>query len=278
LWDSDVASNNFLWDTPNGLEILSGGGLRDTFICFRVNKLGTVYAFAKNACKSWHKSHNIDDFIDLDKLSFADTIMCSSACLFFNDSCYSKEGRHQIFFENLSGSECREVLTLDIEHREILPSPEVICQVLGNTLRVEWSEINGAKDYIISLDRDSFTTTSDNFINIENIQPTESINVKVQPIGACDYLPAEINCSVRTSNANDNSSKINISIFPNPTIGLVTIETDLKVDEIDIYDFSGRLLQTEFDTIFDMKKFGTGIYFLKIKTNEGVNVKRVVVN
>lgn len=81
-----------------------------------------------------------------------------------------------------------------------------------------------------------------------------------------------------TSSFNDVFVADKLFVVPNPTNGQVQIETDLQVDEIAIYDFSGRLLQKELDTFFDMNRFGAGIYFLKIKTNEGVGVKRVVVN
>lgn len=96
---------------------------------------------------------------------------------------------------------------------------------------------------------------------------------------ACDFTLIlngfNTNC---TSSINDVFVANKLFVVPNPTNGRVQIKTDLKVDEIAIHDFSGRLLQKEVNTSFDLKRFGAGVYFLKIKTNEGVGVKRVVVN
>jgi len=80
------------------------------------------------------------------------------------------------------------------------------------------------------------------------------------------------------SKTEDNFLKNKISIFPNPTTGKLNIKTDLKIESVEVFDIAGQLLQKEKTTSFKLENRDAGIYILKIKTNEGVGVKRVLVN
>ena len=68
----------------------------------------------------------------------------------------------------------------------------------------------------------------------------------------------------------------NINIYPNTTDGLIHINSDLKIEKIELFSGEGKLLNatTELFTLLDVK----GIYFIKIITVQGNIMKRVVVN
>ena len=68
---------------------------------------------------------------------------------------------------------------------------------------------------------------------------------------------------------------IEVSIFPNPSAGIIHIKSDLKINQINVYAVDGKyLLATESKTIdIDIK----GIYFLKIITDKGTTVRKVIV-
>ena len=74
-----------------------------------------------------------------------------------------------------------------------------------------------------------------------------------------------------------------ISITPNPTSGIVEIESLAKVLNIEVFDLSGKKLftqnqknsQDELSNI-DLSGFSKGIYLLKINTNENTIVKRIM--
>ena len=77
------------------------------------------------------------------------------------------------------------------------------------------------------------------------------------------------------ANAIDELINIKVSIFPNPSSGIISINSDLKINQINVYAVDGRyLLATESKTIdIDIK----GIYFLKIITDKGTTVRKVIV-
>ena len=77
------------------------------------------------------------------------------------------------------------------------------------------------------------------------------------------------------ANAIDELISIEVSIFPNPSAGIINIKSDLIINQINMYAVDGKhLLTTESKTIDIAIK---GIYFLKIMTEKGNTVRKVIV-
>ncbi len=71
------------------------------------------------------------------------------------------------------------------------------------------------------------------------------------------------------------------NIFPNPVKNQLIIETNETLTEINIYDINGRLIYKENEnvsTTIDMSDYNKGTYFLRMKTDEGEIVRKVVKN
>jgi len=73
----------------------------------------------------------------------------------------------------------------------------------------------------------------------------------------------------------DELIELDITIFPNPSAGLVHIKSDLVIQQINLYAVDGKLLNTTQESAiqFDAK----GIYFIKIITEKGIAVKKIVI-
>lgn len=68
-----------------------------------------------------------------------------------------------------------------------------------------------------------------------------------------------------------------ISIFPNPTTGSINIAGVEGNSQIDVYDFSGRLiLHVENQNNIDLTEFSRGTYFVKVITENGVLTEKVI--
>ena len=76
----------------------------------------------------------------------------------------------------------------------------------------------------------------------------------------------------------ENSTIVNL--FPNPTKGNVTIQA-MNMHRITVVSVLGQVVfDTELDQdeyILNMAKFNTGVYMVRVYTDEGVTVKRVTV-
>jgi len=72
----------------------------------------------------------------------------------------------------------------------------------------------------------------------------------------------------------------NISIYPNPTTGQLTIDNgELKMNSIEIFDVYGRIIvncQLSIVNSIDISDLSNGVYFLKISTEKGMVTKKIV--
>jgi len=67
-----------------------------------------------------------------------------------------------------------------------------------------------------------------------------------------------------------------INIYPNPTNGLINISTENTLNNVRILDFTGRVILTSKSKTIDLTSFENGIYFVEVKTNKGMSIKKVV--
>lgn len=71
-------------------------------------------------------------------------------------------------------------------------------------------------------------------------------------------------------------------IFPNPTNGLLTIQNDKAIQEIRLYDSTGKLVFQSFINnqiaAIDVSSFASGIYNLCVYSDEGMIARKVVVS
>ena len=70
--------------------------------------------------------------------------------------------------------------------------------------------------------------------------------------------------------------EISVSIYPNPTRGVVNIETD-GIEKVEVYDLNGHKLQSyDATNRINLKGLAVGTYMLRIYTTRGTVVKRVI--
>lgn len=67
----------------------------------------------------------------------------------------------------------------------------------------------------------------------------------------------------------------NISVYPNPTSGLLVIETD-TLQKVEIYTMSGILLETTDKNQINLSHYSKGIYLVKVTTDKGIALKKVI--
>jgi len=71
-----------------------------------------------------------------------------------------------------------------------------------------------------------------------------------------------------------------ISVIPNPVINVTTIKAKSNIKSIELYDMQGRIVQTKIVNTnilnFDMSLLSNGVYFLKIKTENGTNIEKMI--
>lgn len=71
-----------------------------------------------------------------------------------------------------------------------------------------------------------------------------------------------------------------IKIYPNPTSGFVTINSNEIIKSIQLFDVQGRIINTylinETKSNLDLKTYSNGIYFLKVNTSKGSKIEKII--
>jgi len=73
----------------------------------------------------------------------------------------------------------------------------------------------------------------------------------------------------------DELIQLDITIFPNPSAGKVEVKSDVVIQQINLYAVDGKLLNTTEESVIQINT--KGIYFIKIITEKGISVKKIII-
>ena len=75
-----------------------------------------------------------------------------------------------------------------------------------------------------------------------------------------------------------NQKLLGVSIYPNPTSGLVSIQEVKYLKSLELYSITGQLVKSIKTSVnkFDISSLQSGVYFIKITTAEGYATKKIV--
>ncbi len=148
------------------------------------------------------------------------------------------------------------------------------------TLGWEAPETEGVTAYEIYRETILLDTTTELYYNDKNlISGTYTYNVR--PIYE-DHNGATSTQVVTFSEGVEDLFVPNVTIYPNPANDKVYIETEDEIEEIVVYDVYGRIQNLrnsetqKLSNSVDVADLNSGIYFVKVKTENGNVVKRIV--
>lgn len=71
--------------------------------------------------------------------------------------------------------------------------------------------------------------------------------------------------------------KNNVSLYPNPTTGFVTIQSELTIENVMIYNQLGQLITTQKTSTIDLSNVPSGIYIVKIQAeNSSTTTQKII--
>ena len=109
----------------------------------------------------------------------------------------------------------------------------------------------------------------------EHIMMTENDSIEFEEIHfTSQSLPYQSNVYCSISSSEDVESINQLSIYPNPTNSILTIDTPKKFINYTIYSMQGDILKAGQHNIIDVQEFNQGIYIIQIELfNQIVNKK-----
>ncbi len=161
------------------------------------------------------------------------------------------------------------------------PVGNVTTSISNNNLKVKWNapEKGNPVGYNVYLDG---VLASEKVSSLEYTSEFKN-NVYVEVVAVYENDKTSVGV-VKEITAEENISDIvsdNINIYPNPANDRLYIETQTKTLTVEIYDVYGRLqdnktISQQDNVVVDVANLKTGIYFVKINTEKGNIVKRII--
>lgn len=75
----------------------------------------------------------------------------------------------------------------------------------------------------------------------------------------------------------DTLNKLEVALYPNPVQNTFQIKTSEKVDEVSLYSITGKeIVRFGSQPDYDISQLPTGMYFVKIQSNKGESIQRII--
>jgi len=199
---------------------------------------------------------------------------------------YAKTPDFQAKMEEISGEDLTEFFN-DWIYGEGYPSYNVECSRIDATqisIIVNQSQSHSSVSFfeanvplkVIGTGGEEIDIVLDNTVNGQEF--IKDIAFDISSI-AFDYDRNIISrYSSVTLGLSENSIANNIVVYPNPTTGILNIETETTITQIEIYDMLGKLVLSNSDkNTIDILELSQGLYFCKIKDENGnIGTQKVV--
>jgi len=87
-----------------------------------------------------------------------------------------------------------------------------------------------------------------------------------------------VNTAITSNEEDDNSTEedIEVTIFPNPCEGIVTIDSEESIESISLLSCDGSLLETTENNTINLAIYSGGKYFIRIETENSITTRMVV--
>ena len=165
------------------------------------------------------------------------------------------------------------------EGLEVPAAPTLTATLEDFSVVLKWNPVETAAFYTIYLGNQmlgSITGTEQSFMLPEPGKYCFSVTASNL---AGESLHSNDACVILGDGIAENETTFNV--YPNPVKDMLFIETEAAVEEVSVYDVYGRLQVTETpshqDVIrVDVTDLNSGIYFVKVRTENGEAVKRIL--
>lgn len=145
------------------------------------------------------------------------------------------------------------------------------------TGEVEYKTLNGfgINDLNIQIENDTIIELENGMLKTKCEGKT---NIRVYYDNKYDDF--EINVSSMINQVAQTEDFMSLKVFPNPAKDEIFIETELRVEKVEIYSLSGNvhIQENNFKGIIPVSTLPQGIYFVNILTNKGLSVHKIAKN
>lgn len=156
---------------------------------------------------------------------------------------------------------------------------ELNYDIKNEQLTLSWNSIENAEEYIVRRDGEIVATQS--ATSFSETFGKDIVTYSVVAKNGDNYsAPAFIvvNPAIKSGNNITDFEARKVSLYPNPTSGMVYIDLDQSFDAV-VYNYQGQVVMRKYDNNrqLDLGGLSSGIYFIQIKEGSNVMIEKVIV-
>lgn len=177
--------------------------------------------------------------------------------------------------ENVVVKETIDLAKYDIESLQVLGTSHAVdARVKGNIAEFIFQNINldsgGHGNVLLKLKSKSTLVAGDQVSKKASIYFDYNFPI----------VTNDANTVFQTLSIGEHHLDNSIKMYPNPANEFVSVKASGLIKSVEFYDVQGRILQTnlvnERETKLELSKYASGIYYVKIKTDKGYKVEKLV--
>ncbi len=150
--------------------------------------------------------------------------------------------------------------------------------VQNDQVNLRWDAVENAEEYVVRRNGELVSTQASTEFS-ENVSDEIVTYTVVAKRGNNYSMPSFV--IVNPSNSagvNIVEHVKNVSLYPNPTSGILYVELDKTFDVV-VYNYQGQVVMRNYDNNgrIDMSDLSTGVYFVEIRSDNDVMIEKVIV-
>ena len=152
-------------------------------------------------------------------------------------------------------------------------------EVQDGQLTITWEAVETAEEYVVRRDGEivaTQTSTSFNESVVDGIVTYTVVAKNGNSFSAPEFIV--VNSNVKSGEKVVNVESKKISLYPNPTSGMIYIDLENTFDAV-VYNYQGQVVMREYNNEgqIDLSNLNTGVYFIEIREGNNVKVEKVIV-
>ena len=162
------------------------------------------------------------------------------------------------------------------------PQNLTVMALIHNELRLTWDAVEGATKYNVYQFEELLGSISNTEVDIFDLaSDTRYCFTVTAIIDGVESEPSNEACETTLSEESIVELTSSINVYPNPVNDKLYIETEEIVNEVVVYDVYGRqqdnkTTRQQGNLSVDVTNLNSGVYFVKVITNNGEVVKRFI--
>jgi len=193
--------------------------------------------------------------------------------------------KYTIHFQNTGTASAINVKVIDTLEANLLPASFHILSSSHNMIP-EWLSPNVVRFNFNNINLPDSTSNepdSHGFLEFEIDMAQglpEGTEIKNQADIYFDFNPAvttdnALNTIAFTTGVDENKNSA-LTIYPNPTNGLVYVKSSELIDKVEVIDLNGKVISTSISKTIDLSDLPKGIYFIKVYTQSSIKTEKLV--